>query len=125
MIAERDTKTDFRAEEEAGKKYIEGYFAVFGDTYEMNEGISESIDPTAFDETLGGDVRALINHDTGMVLGRTKNGTLRLAVDSTGLYGRLEVNESDSDAMNAWARVKRGDVDQASFGFEILSEECQ
>ena len=118
----RSTATEFRAGEADGKKYVEGYFAVFGGTYELWPGATESVDPRAFDETLGGDIRALIDHETRLVLGRTKAGTLELKVDSHGLWGRIEINEADGDAMNLYARIQRGDVSQCSFGFEILAE---
>ena len=55
---------------------IEGYFAVFGDVYELWPGASETIQRGAFSGVVGGDVRALINHDTTLVLGRTRAGTL-------------------------------------------------
>ena len=104
---------------------IEGYFSVFGDTYDMGPGLSESVDRHAFDETLADDVRALIDHDTRLVLGRTSAHTLDLKVDEHGLWGRIEVNPNDSDAMNLYARVQRGDVDQCSFGFNILDESTE
>ena len=85
--------------------------------------MSESIAPGAFSKTISGDIRALINHDTTMVLGRTAAHTLELREDTHGLWGRIEINPNDSDAMNLYARVKRGDVSQCSFGFEIVSEE--
>lgn len=118
----RYTPASFRAVENGGKRYIEGYFAVFGDVYDMFPGASESIDPHAFDETLGGDIRCLINHDTTLVMGRTKSGTYELRVDDHGLWGRVEVNENDTDATNCYARVDRGDVDQCSIGFIIEDE---
>ena len=118
----RFSPSQFRAAELDGQKYIEGYFHVFGDVYQMWEGASESFDPGAFDETLGGDVRALINHESRLVMGRTTVGTLELRVDSKGLWGRIRINEDDTDAMNLYARVQRGDVDQCSIGFEILEE---
>lgn len=118
----RFAPTQFRAAEDSGKKYIEGYFAVFGDVYRMGDKMSESIDNAAFNETLGDDIRALINHETRLVLGRTTIGTLTLRVDDHGLWGRIEINENDVDAMNLWYRVQRGDVDQCSIGFEIHEE---
>lgn len=118
----RFAPTQFRAAEDSGKKYIEGYFSVFGDVYRMGDKMSESIDNAAFNETLGDDIRALINHETRLVLGRTTIGTLTLRVDEHGLWGRIEINENDVDAMNLWYRVQRGDVDQCSIGFEILEE---
>lgn len=101
---------------------IEGYFAVFGDIYDMGYGLTESIDRGAFDDTLDRDIRALINHDTTLVLGRTSANTLELRTDDHGLWGSIDVNPNDTDAMNMYARVQRGDVDQCSFGFEILDE---
>ena len=102
---------------------IEGYFAVFNRATELWPGAFEEIAPGAFDETLGNDIRALINHDTTLVLGRNKAGTLELKTDSYGLWGRVKINPNDTDAVNVYERVKRGDVDQCSFGFNILAEE--
>jgi HK97 family phage prohead protease len=118
----RSMPTEFRAAESDGKKRIEGYFATFGGIYELWPGATESIDPHAFDDALNDDIRALIDHETRLVLGRNKAGTLELRVDSHGLWGSIEINEADTDAMNLYARVQRGDVSQCSFGFEILSE---
>lgn len=109
--------------EEAGEMIIEGYFAVFNKATELWRGAFEEIDPGAFDKTLGNDIRALINHDTSLVLGRNKSNTLELKTDSHGLWGRIKINPNDSDAVNLYERVKRGDVDQCSFGFNILNEE--
>ena len=109
--------------EEDGEKYISGYFAVFNSNYEMWEGATESVDVHAFDNTLQDDIRCLIDHDTHLVLGRTKSGTLTLKVDEKGLWGEVKINQADQDAVNLYERVKRGDVDQCSFGFDILSEE--
>ena len=41
------------------------------------------------------------------------------------MWGRIKVNRDDSDAMNLYARVQRGDVDQCSFGFDILEEDTE
>ena len=119
----RTASTQFETREDGEKLFIEGYFAVFNSNYEIAPGMSESIAPGAFDNTLSGDIRALINHDTTLVLGRTKARTLELRTDAHGLWGKIEVNPKDLDAMNLYERVKRGDVDQCSFGFDILSEE--
>lgn len=109
-------------EAEGGALYIEGYFAVFDSPYELWEGAVEIVKPGAFAGCLSQDVRALINHDTTLVLGRTKSGTLSLKEDSRGLWGSIQINRDDVDAMNLYARVQRGDVDQCSFGFEIKRE---
>lgn len=105
--------------------YVEGYFAVYGDIYNVWEGATESIAPGAFSESISGDVRALYNHDDSLILGRTSAGTLELKDDSHGLWGRIKINRNDTDAMNAYERIKRGDVTGCSFGFNIESEETE
>lgn len=114
---------DFQTREEGGELYIEGRFATFTGVYEMGDWGVERVDAHAFDETLGDDVRALVNHDTTLVLGRTRAGTLALWTDETGLAGRIKINRNDQDAVNCYERVKRGDVTQCSFGFDIIDEE--
>lgn len=122
----RSFQADFkatRAEENSGDMFIEGYFAVFGKQTELWPGAFEEIAPGAFSNTLGNDIRALINHDTTLVLGRNKANTLELKVDSHGLWGRIKINSNDTDAVNLYERVNRRDVDQCSFGFNIIKEE--
>lgn len=119
----RDLPADFRAKEDKEHKVVEGYFARFDDTYDLWDGAVEKIDRHAFDDTLDNDIVSLWNHDSGIPLGRTSNGNLDLRVDDTGLFGSIRINENDSDALNAYERIKRGDVKQCSFGFEILDEE--
>ena len=119
----RTIASDFKTREDGEEKRIEGYFAVFNSVYEIAPGMSESIAPGAFGETLDGDVRALIDHETMYVLGRNQAGTLELREDDKGLWGSILINPNDQDAMNLYSRVERGDVNQCSFGFDILSEE--
>ncbi len=114
---------EFKTREDSEEMTIEGYFAVFNSNYEIWEGASESIAPGAFTSSIGGDIRGLTNHDTTLVLGRTKAHTLELKEDSHGLWGKITINPKDSDAVNTYERVKRGDVDQCSIGFMIRSEE--
>lgn len=118
------TATDLKTRsEQDGEMTIEGYFAIFNKVTELWPGAYEKIDPEAFNNTLGNDIRALINHDTTLVLGRNKANTLSLSIDSYGLFGVIQINSEDRDAVNLYERVKRGDVDQCSFGFNILNEE--
>ena len=98
---------------------------MFNSNYEIWPGATESIADTAFDDALADDIRCLIDHETRLVLGRNKAGTLVLKVDSRGLWGEVKINPNDQDAMNLYERVKRGDVDQCSFGFDILEEEFE
>ena len=121
----RTFSTGFTTREEENTPVIEGYFAVFNSNYEICPGLTESIAPGAFADTLDGDIRALIDHDTRLVIGRTLPKTLELREDTHGLWGRIYINRNDSDAMNLYERVKRGDVSQCSFGFEILDEEVE
>ena len=109
-------------EADGGDLFIEGYFSVFNSPYELWEGATEIIKPGAFSNCLSQDVRALINHDSTLVLGRTRAGTLTLKQDERGLWGSVKINREDGDAMNLYARVQRGDVDQCSFGFNIKRE---
>ena len=119
----RSLTSKFETGEAEDGLYIEGYFSVFNTNYDIFEGASESIAPGAFSKTLGNDIRALIDHETRLVLGRNKSGTLELREDSHGLWGRIKINPNDQDALNLYERVKRGDVDQCSFGFQIVNEE--
>lgn len=121
----RSTQSKFETREADGEMYISGYFAVFNSEYEMWPGAVESIADTAFDGALADDIRCLINHETRLVLGRNKAGTLTLKVDTRGLWGEVRINPNDQDAVNLYERVKRGDVDQCSFGFDILDEEFE
>ena len=129
MLCKRTAMTreaDFLTREaEDGARYIEGYFAVYGGTYQLWDDVSETIDPGAFDLAADRDVRALTNHDTTLVLGRTMAGTLELRSDERGLWGSVKINEKDQDAVNLYERVKRGDVTQCSFGFDILTEQME
>lgn len=120
-----DLKTRALDDSEQQDFLIEGYFALFNSETELFPGFYEVIMPGAFDDTVSGDVRALINHDHARVLGRTNSQTLQLNVDSRGLFGTIKVNKDDQDAMNLYQRVKRGDVDQCSFGFGIIEEEYE
>ena len=121
----RSIASEFTTRDDGGELRIEGYFAVFNSNYDIWPGASESVAPGAFSETLGGDIRALIDHETMYVLGRNQAGTLELREDSHGLWGSVLINPNDQDAMNLYARVQRGDVNQCSFGFDILDEETE
>ena len=113
----RSRKTQFETREDGETPHIAGYFAVFDSIYECGPGETESIAPGAFSRSLSGDIRALTNHDSTLVLGRTAAGTLTIREDQRGLWGDIAINPNDSDAMNTWQRVRRGDVSQCSFGF--------
>ena len=119
----RSLPSEFQVREDGEAKIIEGYFAVFNSIYEIAPGMTESIAPGAFQNTLSNDIRALINHDTTLVLGRTKANTLELSENERGLWGKITINPNDGDAVNLYERVRRGDVDGCSFGFNIRSQD--
>jgi HK97 family phage prohead protease len=115
--------SEMRVEAREGQApVIAGYAAVFDQPSEVMLSFREIIRPGAFARSLAGrDVRALWNHDTAQPLGRTKNGTLQLAEDARGL--KITITPPDT----AWGRdalesIRRGDVDQMSFGFTALKE---
>ena len=120
-------KTNFTTRSgEDGDKYIEGYFIRFNEETELWPGVFEEVAPESVDNSLKeNDIRALFNHDTGFVLGRTGNNTVELRKDKEGLYGSVKINPKDSQALDAYARVERGDINACSFGFNIVSEEVQ
>ena len=92
---------DFKTRAADGNLYIEGYFATFTGEYRMWDKAIERIDRGAFDGTLGDDIRALVNHDTTIVLGRTTAGTLTLRVDDLGLWGSMvEARKKDLEKIN-------------------------
>lgn len=105
---------------------IEGYFAVFEQETELFDGWFERVGKEAFNNSLRqNDIRCLFNHDSAIVLGRTKNQTLELRADDYGLWGRVKINAEDREAFNIYQRVKRGDINGCSFGFNPIKEKYE
>ena len=102
---------------------IEGHAAVFNQLSEDLGGFKEMVRPGAFARSIqNDDVRALWNHDANFVLGRTKNKTLSLREDETGLA--MENALPDTGYARDFLKViDRGDVDQMSFGFRTLRDD--
>ena len=96
---------------------LEGYAAVYNSETDLGH-FREVIRPGAFDDVLDNDVRALINHDPNLILGRTTNGTLELSVDERGLKYRVKLGDQQY-AKDFYESVKRGDISQSSFAFTI------
>jgi hypothetical protein len=97
---------------------LRGHAAVFETRARIRNGW-EDVDRHAFDAVLAArdtDVRALINHQPSMLLGRQSAGTLRLSVDSQGLPFEVDLPNT-SYANDLRVLVERGDLDGASFGF--------
>ena len=105
------------------KSVITGHAAVYNQKSEQMWGFRETIRPGAFTKTIKtADVRALWNHDPNYVLGRTKSGTLELSEDDKGLVVKITPPETNF-AKDIIATIKRGDVDQMSFGFQTVTDE--
>lgn len=116
---------EVRADGESPKKIV-GYAAIFNKR-SQNFGSDdfpffEIIEPGAFRNVLGDDVRAVIDHSGGLqTLARTKSGTLKLSEDEIGL--RFELELPDTTAGRDIATIlQRGDIDQASFAFQVDRE---
>jgi HK97 family phage portal protein/HK97 family phage prohead protease len=77
----------------------------------------------AFTESLRNDTqKAFWNHNSDIVLGSTKSGSLRLAEDDVGLRFEIDI-PATTGGDDAYKIIKRGDVDGVSFGFEMQTEE--
>jgi uncharacterized protein len=113
-----------REEQSPDEMIIEGYFALYESETELWKGSYEIITKGAFDNTLNNDIRALWNHNTQFVLGRNTNGSLELRTDDKGLFGIIKLPKTQY-AQDLYTLVKRGDIDQCSFGFNILAEDLE
>ncbi|HOQ81032.1 MAG TPA: HK97 family phage prohead protease [Candidatus Cloacimonadota bacterium] len=116
-------------EEEGGKRYLEGYAAIFNSRskliLEKGEIFYEELRQGSFTQVLSNpklDVYYTLNHERGRVMGRTTNGTLQLKEDETGLSFRVELPNNVSYANDVYELVKRGDLFNMSFAFAVDSE---
>ena len=112
---------ELRAGDDDQPTRVVGYAAVFDALSEDLGGFREKIAAGAFSKTLGGDVRALFNHDESQILGRTKSGTLRLTEDNHGLLVDFTPPETAA-AEHVIEAMRRGDIDQMSFGFRTRGD---
>ena len=111
-----------RAIDETGAKILTGLIPYNSKSENMG-GFVEIIANTAFNKTLadGADVKCLYNHDDGLILGRVKNGSLKLENRDTGLY--FEVTLSDTTYANdLYENVISGNIDKLSFGFIVIKD---
>ena len=113
-IPVEDTRLEVREGEDDEPPKLVGYASVFGKlSVPMGFG-REKVKRGAFLESIrNDDVRALWNHDSNIVLGRMKSGTLKLSEDRNGL--KVEITPpKDFQFMET---IKRGDVDGMSIRF--------
>jgi HK97 family phage prohead protease len=116
----RNFKTELKIERRKdGTAVVEGHAAVFNQMSENLGGFREIIHEGAFDSVLDDDVRALFNHDSNLILGRTPM-TMNLSVDSRGLVFKYESPDT-TYARDLLVSLERGDISQSSFGFNIAA----
>ena len=119
MSAEREIRigtVEVRSDD--GENRISGYAAVFNRLSENLGGFREKIEPGAFDDVMDDDVRALFNHESHLILGRTKADTLQLEADDNGLRYRIDPPDTQY-ARDLITSIKRKDVTQSSFAFRV------
>lgn len=118
-VERRFLPVEFRVDQEGS---IEGYAAVFDEWADIGF-FMEKVRKGAFKKTIKeSDVRALFNHDPNYVLGRNEAKTLDLAEDKHGLHFRVDPPDT-SYAKDLVISIKRGDINQASFGFRTVRDE--
>ena len=107
-----------------GELIVRGHASVYNRLSLDLGGFREKIAPGAFTKVLDSnpDVHALWDHDTKLVLARTKNKTLDLREDPVGLHFYAKVADT-SYARDLRVLMERGDVDQASFAFTVERDE--
>jgi hypothetical protein len=103
------------------KKKIGGYAAVFNSVAEIGDYFREIIAPGAFSKSLAGDVRALVDHDSGRVIGRTTAKTLRLSEDAVGLAVEIDLPDT-TDGRDIATSIERGDISGMSFAFNVTKQ---
>ena len=104
---------------------LRGYAIVFNTLSQNLGGFKEVIAPEAMDRTLKEaiDLRALVDHDPGKVLGRLSANTLEVSKDARGLRVTIEPDAEISYARDIMRSVARGDVSGMSFGFRALEDD--
>ena len=108
-------------EDDEGKK-IRGHAAVFDKLSQDLGGFKEIIHSGSFLATIKkDDIRALFNHDSNLILGRNKAGTLTITEDNEGLYYEVEPPDT-TYANDLMVSIERGDVTQGSFAFNIAGK---
>ena len=116
-----------RSADEEGNMVVEGYATTFNQPYLLYDGryykLYEKIDPGAFNECDMTDVVMQYDHE-GRVFARTKNGTLSLSPDATGL--KVVANLGGTDiGRQLYQEIKGGYTDKMSFGFVVAEDKWE
>lgn len=111
---------------------VSGYAATTETPYDVGSpergGFMETIARGAFKRTLNESPDVLLNalHGrglSGLPLARTKSGTLRLVEDERGLFFSADLDPTDPDVRLLLPKMRRGDLDGASFAFRVTAED--
>lgn len=118
----RAFQLEVRSQEEGS--IVEGYAAVFENETVLYsyDGIDykEVLDRHAFDEAEMVDVVMNYNHG-GKPVARTKNNTLELKTDDTGLHIRADLSGTE-EGRKLYEEIKGGYIDKMSFAFNVNEE---
>lgn len=117
----RYIESELRADDEADSlPVLEGYAAVFDSVVSIGGYFREVIRPGAFSRAIKEkqDVRALIDHNHSLIIGRTAAGTLKLTEDERGL--KVEIHPPNTTlARDLVENIKLGNISQMSFAFRV------
>lgn len=96
-----------------------GYAAVFNSPSEPLP-FTEVIKEGAFKRSLKSrnEIKLFMNHNTDVVLGSTRSGTLQLSEDSRGLLAQAQLPDTQA-GRDLSVLMQRGDVSSMSFGFSV------
>jgi uncharacterized protein len=124
QTADTFEKRTLATEIRARGRRLEGYAATFGALADIGGRFTETIAQGAFGGSLRAspDILALVDHDPGRVLGRTRSKTLRLAEDGKGLAFDLDLPDTQA-GRDVLALAERGDLGGMSFGFTAIDEQ--
>jgi HK97 family phage prohead protease len=103
-------------------KVAKGYAALFGVETDIGGYFREKIARGAFSDAVKADVRALVDHDSGRVIGRSTSGTLRMKEDDKGLAVEIDLPDT-TDGRDLAVQLERGDISGMSFGFRVTHDE--
>lgn len=107
--------------EDNGKMILEGYAVVFNSPtilFKCGETeYKEIIDSKAFDNADMSDCCLKYNHG-GMLLARTRGGSLKLTTDEKGLFFHAELFDT-TISRDVYKLVKDGGLDKCSFAFSV------
>lgn len=103
-------------------KTIGGVAVVYNSETSIADYFREKILPGAFGNSLQGDIRALMGHDSNIILGRTSAKTLRLKDAANALSFEIDLPDTQA-GRDVATSIQRGDLKGMSFGFMVTKQE--